>query len=123
MNSERGARPGKKILWGVFLILFGAAFLVERLGVWGGVSVGHDLWPLVFFVIGAESLIERRPGNATMFFIFGAWFLACNFDLWGLTIRNSWPITLIAVGAGVIGSSLSGEDARRRRPKQEVQNG
>lgn len=123
MDSDTRSKSGKGLVWGVFFMLLGVAFLIQELGLGGGVAIARDLWPLVLFVIGVDNLVEKRPGGATMFFLLGTWFLACNFDLWGLTISNSWPIALIAVGAGIVGGSLSGEDVRRRQRKQEVQNG
>jgi len=113
MNQDEGIRNTKALVWGFFLIALGMAFLLDRFGTWDFPGLGQ-LWPLVFVVIGVNQLIERRPGSALTMTLLGAWFLACEFDWQGLTYRNSWSLVLVAVGAGIVLRSLTGEDRRRR---------
>jgi cell wall-active antibiotic response 4TMS protein YvqF len=112
-TTERDPRNVKRALWGVFLILLGCAFLMERMGYLGDWVVGQ-LWPAVFWVIAIAHVIERRPGSAIMFVLLGTWFFACTLGWWGLTYGNSWGLVLVAVGAGMVVRALTGEDARRR---------
>lgn len=106
-------RRSKSLVWGVFLIGLGAAFLLQRFGILEG-ELG-DYWPLVFVAIAAAQLVDRRPGAAIMFLVLGAWFMACTHGWYGLTFRNSWSIAMIAVGLGMVVRALTGEDSRRRK--------
>jgi hypothetical protein len=114
MENESHIRSMKAAIWGFFLIALGAVLLLERFGILEAPIAGH-LWPAVFLVIGITHLIERRPGSAAMFLLLGAWFFACTFEWRGLSYHNSWPLVLVAVGAGMVIRALSGEDPRRRR--------
>jgi hypothetical protein len=116
MVGEDGIRNTKSLIWGLFLVVVGGAFLLGRFGVidlpnWG------MLWPAVFFVIGVTHAAEGRFGSALMFILMGGWFFACTFNWMGLTYRNSWPLLMIAVGLGIVISALTNEDARRRRAR------
>jgi hypothetical protein len=39
--------------------------------------------------------------------------LACEFGWYGLDYHNSWPLVLVAVGAGIVVRALGGEPKRR----------
>ena len=106
-------RPsGRSLVWGVFLMALGAAFLLDRLDVVNMPNLG-SLWPLVFPVIGIGHLAEGRPGQALTFLLLGVWFFACEFEWYGLDYHNSWPLVLVAVGAGIVVRALVGESRRR----------
>ena len=102
------------VLWGLFLVAIGSAFLVQRFMGIDFPRIWH-LWPLVFFVIGTNHLLDRRPGGAVTMYLFGLWFFSVNFDWFGMTYRNSWPLFLIAIGTGMVIRSLTGEDRWRKR--------
>ena len=125
MPSEGGTRNTKSLVWGLFLIALGGAFLLERFGVIELPNIGR-LWPLVFVVIGITHLFELRPGSAVTFIFMGAWFMACNEGWFGLSYANSWPLLMVVVGVGIVVGGidarigmghvwLRGERGRRRR--------
>jgi hypothetical protein len=103
----------KKAVWGIFLIALGGLFLFERFGVWGFTGIGA-WWPLILVVIGIIHLIERRGGSALTMILLGAWFLAVTSGWMGLTYENSWPLVLVAAGAGIVVKALTGEERRHR---------
>jgi hypothetical protein len=107
-------RHSGSVLWGLFLIAVGAAFLYQRLM---GAEIPRiwDLWPLTFFVFGTNYLFDRRPGSAVTMYLIGFWFLGVNFDWFGMTFRNSWPLFLIAIGTGMVIKAFSREEDRPRR--------
>lgn len=113
-DSEKLPQIGKKVAWGMFLILIGSAFLLDRLGLVDLPSLGR-LWPLVPVVIGFSNLVDGKVGGGVTMILIGGWLMASNegwFDLhWG----NSWPLALVAVGFGIVIKALTGEDARDRR--------
>ena len=109
-------RPAKAIVWGFFLIVLGSAFLLDRMGVVQMPDLGR-LWPAVFAVIALSHIVERRLGAALTFLLLCAWFFACEFGWYGLDYHNSWPLVLVAVGAGIVVRALGGE------PKRSVREG
>ena len=107
-------RSGKSLVWGVFLMALGSAFLLDRLGVVQMPNLG-SLWPLVFPVIGIAHLAEGQFGSAMTFLLLGAWFFACEYEWYGLDYHNSWPLVLVAIGAGIVLRALGLEPGRRVR--------
>jgi len=117
MNDESKPRDMKPMIWGLFLIALGGAFLLERFDLLSLPSWGK-LWPVILIVIGIGQLAEGRFGSSVQHVLTGFWFLACGFDWYGLTYRNSWPLLLVAIGAGMVIRAISGEDAYRRARKR-----
>jgi len=116
MSWNDDPRAAGSLVWGLFLIVVGGAFLLHRLGMIDLPDLG-DMWPVVFFVIGAIHFLKGQFGGGTMFVLIGCWFFAVTFEWAGLTYRNSWGLLLIAFGMGMVIRALSGEDQRRRRRK------
>jgi len=104
--------PAKALVWGFFLIVLGSAFLLDRMGVVDMPELGR-LWPAVFAVIAVSHFAEGRLGGAITFLMLCAWFFACEFEWYGLDYHNSWPLVLVAVGAGIVVRALGGEPKRR----------
>ena len=108
-------RPGRtnEMLWGLFLVAIGGLFLYQRMTgdhfarIW-------DLWPIVFVVIGANQLLDRRPGSAITWFGFAFVFLGIEFDWFEMGYVNSWPLFLIAIGLGIVVKTLTGEERARK---------
>src|SRR5262245_53972799 len=111
-DEDRGSLSS--IVWGLFLIALGGAFLLQRFGMLDLPSLGR-IWPLVFLPIGITHLFDRRPGSGIMFLLMGGWFIAVEYEWMGFTYRNSWPLLLVVFGTGMVIEALSGEDRRRRR--------
>ena len=109
---DETSRARKSLVWGVFLMLLGGAFLLDRAGVVELPNAGR-LWPLVFGVIAINHLIEGKLGGAVTFILLGIWFFACEFHWYGFDYHNSWPLVLVAVGAGIVVRALRGEPRRR----------
>jgi hypothetical protein len=114
MERDERSRTAKRVIWGSFLIALGSAFLLDHLHIVDLPSLG-SLWPAVFFVIAVGHVAEGRLGSALTFLLLGVWFFACEFDWYGLDYSNSWPLVLIAIGAGIVVRALGGEPRRRER--------
>lgn len=121
-NQDDKARTWKGMVWGVFLILLGTAFLLDRIGTLELPHIGH-LWPVVFFVIGTGQIVERRFGSSVFMFALGLWFFACNENWMGLDYGNSWPLMMVAIGLSIVFKALTREDERRRRRRNWVDVG
>ena len=114
MERDERNRATKKLVWGIFLIVLGGAFLFDRLHLVDLPSLG-SLWPAVFLVIAVSHIAEGRLGSALTFLLLGAWFFACEFGWYGLDYGNSWPLVLIAVGAGIVVRAIGGDLGKRAR--------
>ncbi len=117
MSDRYPSRPTRTILWGVFLILVGTSFLLERTGVLH-YSVWR-FWPLVLAFIGLQMLLAGRLADGINFLFFTAWFLAVEFHWYGLTYRNSWPLVIIAIGVGTVIGALVKPGRVRVGPRGE----
>jgi hypothetical protein len=93
------------MVWGITLIVLGSLFLLERAGMIDVPSLG-TMWPAVFGVIALARIAEGQYGSAVTFVLLGAWFFACEFGWYGLDYGNSWPLVMIAVGAGIVVRAL-----------------
>src|SRR5262245_32920287 len=108
MSDERN---WARIFWGLALILVGAMFTFDRLGwlpKWGWT---FTWWPLIVIALGLARLIQPRTasdvGSGVSTSLMGMWFLLVTGDILGLTWRNSWPLALVAVGAGTVARALA----------------
>ena len=107
------AHSRKRLVWGFFLIALGSGFLLDRLGLVDMPSIGR-MWPAFFLVIAAIHVAEGKLGGAVTWVVLSAWFFACEFGWYGLDYRNSWPLVLVAVGAGIVVRALRGEPGHVR---------
>lgn len=108
MERDERSHATRRLIWGIFLIAIGGVYLLDRLHVVDVPSLG-SLWPAVFLVIAVGHVAERRLGSAITFLLLGTWFFACEFGWYGLDYGNSWPLVLIAIGAGIVVRALGGD--------------
>jgi hypothetical protein len=100
-------REMKSSVWGVALILIGTMLLVERLG--HVHFLFRSWWPLFLWVLAIIRVIERRYGSALSFLLLGFVFLGCTNGWYGMSYRNSWPLLLVAAGAGMVVRAITNE--------------
>ena len=112
VEQDEHRRRRKRLIWGVFLMLLGGAFLLDRLHVVDLPSLG-SLWPAIFLVITVSHVSEGRLGSALKSLLLGFWFFACQFGWYGFRYSNSWPMAVIATGAGIVVRALRGEPRHR----------
>ena len=90
-------------------MVLGLAFLGSRLGWWPGLDLRW--WGLFVVVLGALALVQPRRagdvGNGVSFIIFGIWCVLATTGAYGFTWGNSWPLALVAVGAGTIAHGIA----------------
>jgi hypothetical protein len=97
------------IATGMILIVIGALFLADRFGAMDLGAWWH-FWPATLIVFGVIKLVSGRDGHAwadgVVFALVGLWLLAVEFDWYGLSWSNSWPLVLIAIGASMVTKAL-----------------
>ncbi len=94
------------LLWGLSLIALGVLFLLDRFRILDLHHLAHLYWPMIIVVIGAAKLLRRNLWGGSWVVLVGVWLQIAHLRLFGLTFNNSWPLLLIAFGAGVIARTL-----------------
>jgi hypothetical protein len=110
MNEERNAEvprarddKGGMLMTGAILIFIGTLFLLDRIEIADFGDVMRRYWPLILVFIGLPKLFRRETVWSGLWLItIGVWLQMARLHLFDLTYRNSWPILLIALGAGLI---------------------
>jgi hypothetical protein len=99
------------ILIGSFLVLAGAALLLENSGV---IDIGPvwRFWPLILIGLGIARLREatsrREQGIGLWLLLLGLWCTVSILRIGGLTFSDTWPAIFIALGVSMLWKSLPG---------------
>ena len=105
-------RDWRRLIWGVVLMLYGGLFIAERFGVLPPWAIEFRWWPLIVITIGLSKFILPRSaddvGSGVTLTMLGMWFLLVSNEWFGLDWMNSWPLALVAAGAGMVVRSLAG---------------
>ncbi len=105
-------RDWRRMIWGVVLMLYGGLFLMDRSGMLPPWAQEFRWWPLIVITIGLSKFIFPRSaddvGSAVTTTMLGMWFLVVANEWFGLEWQNSWPLALVAAGAGMVVRSLAG---------------
>jgi len=105
-------RDWRRLIWGVVLMLYGGLFLADRSGSLPPWAQEFRWWPLIVITIGLSKLILPRSaneiGSCVTTTLLGLWFLFAANEWFGFTFQNSWPLALVAAGAGMVARSLAG---------------
>jgi hypothetical protein len=94
-----------RLFTGLVIVLLGAIFLADNLGVVDVGSIGR-FWPAILILLGIGSIARpgHRGGGAWLLFL-GALFLLHTFGYFRL--RESWPLFIVAAGIGMIVRSFA----------------
>ena len=113
MSRRRGRRTRSRRddLWGGILLAgFGVFLLLVQFDMVPLFSL-RNWWPLWPMGIGLWKLSRwddpGELGSGVTLALIGVWLLMANSGWYGLTWRNSWPLALIAVGAGIVVKALA----------------
>lgn len=99
------------MMWGIILMMVGGVFLAEEFDILPVRAWHYSWWALIVMAIGFAGLLRRRHagdvGNGVTFILLGTWFMLVSNDQLGLTWRNSWPLALVAAGAGTVAKAIA----------------
>ena len=119
------SKQASHFTFGLMLVTVGLILLSGELGLGGRAGLRH-LWPVVLLVIGVGHLLRSdesgRVSTGLWFLFVGGVLLLHSYDI--LSLRQSWPLFIVAVGAStMLGSHAHGcsretfaGDAREGRP-------
>lgn len=106
MRPSHGRRRGRDgLAIGVTLVVLGMVFLLARLGIY---RLGEfwEWWPLVPIVFGLVRVVTwqtaEEVGSGVTVMLLGGWFLIATREWNGMGWSESWPLALVAVGAGMV---------------------
>ena len=123
-DTEERRRGAGRAIFGVTLMLVGAALLLGKLHL---LDV-EPLWrwyPLILITMGIARLWETwgtlAAGSGLWLALTGLWLLGVNFKVLGMTYANSFPALLVAVGASIVLRSVLDRGAPPR--DREVADG
>lgn len=110
----------KDIVAGVILIVLGLIFLAGNLDLDVNLNFGR-LWPLLLIVLGGSKALfpdgGSRAGGLPLVLI-GGIFLAHNYRV--MSLRDSWPLFIVAAGIGVLVSSWCSRPKDTDGPEGQV---
>ena len=97
------------IAWGITLAGLGVVFLLAQLDV---LDIGRwwRWWPLLNAAWGFSRIVAWTSaddvGSGVAWLLVTGWLLVSSFGWFGLDWSNSWPLVLVAIGAGMVTTSL-----------------
>lgn len=96
---------------GLILLGLGVVFLLRELDIIEGDIFFQGWWAWILIVLGLSELIRaRRAGDVdsgVTLVLLGTWLYLVMTGWHQLTFRNSWPVVLVAVGAGMVARSIA----------------
>ena len=120
-------RDASRMLWGFALILVGGLLLLERFGelpAWAG---EYQWWGGIVIFFGLVTIASAKRaesvGSGVTLVLLGGWFLLVTNRMFGLGWYNSWPLALVAVGAGTVAHAIAARwlpDVKRPRRRDRV---
>jgi hypothetical protein len=102
-----------QLVLGLAILLFGTLITLDNFG-WLEFSVDsyRSYWPLVFVVIGLVKLSQVREGTSTLggfiWIIVGSVLLSRNLGWIQFSIRDLFPLALVAIGGFLVWRALTG---------------
>lgn len=124
----------RRMVWGVVLMLAGIMLMVARFGRLPFLPEGYVWWGGVVTAIGLVSIVTARKaetvGTGVTLSLLGLWFVMVTNEMFGLHWYNSWPLGLVAAGAGTVAHAIaaywlpdpkSGSRRRSRRGEPELE--
>ena len=107
MNGD----DGRRAVWGVVLMLSGIMLMVVRFGRMEFLPEGYVWWGGIVTAIGLVSIVTARKaetvGTGVTLSLLGLWFVLVTNGMFGLSWYNSWPLALVAAGAGTVAHAIA----------------
>jgi len=109
---------------GIVLLALGVFFLLRELGVVAGGIFVSGWWAFLVVAVGLAKLIRPRRakdiGGGVTLTLMGVWLYMAHTGCLGFTYHSTWPLALVAVGAGLVARTIANQwlPDRRRRARE-----
>jgi len=98
---------------GLVLLGLGVVFLLRELGVVSGSIFISGWWALLVAGLGLAKAVQARQakdvGGGVTLTLIGAWLYVAHTGYHGFSYHNSWPLVLVAVGAGMVARTIANQ--------------
>ena len=109
-SRRRHHDRAENMLFGFALVGLGVMFLAHQTR-WITMSWVTDNWGLLVVGLGILRILTARDahriGNGVSMALLGAWFWVATTNWMGLTWYNSWPLSLVAAGSGILARGMA----------------
>ncbi|HYM62899.1 MAG TPA: DUF5668 domain-containing protein [Thermoanaerobaculia bacterium] len=103
MSDIKRPIDSDSLFWGLALVGIGTLFLLDRFEVTSLHFLFRHYWPLFVIFLGLSKIFRHRTVWAGFWLLtVGVWLQISTLRLFGLTFGSSWPLLLIALGAGIV---------------------
>ena len=111
MMSKSGELNWGGLFTGLVVLGLGVLFLLRELGVTKWNFLVEGWWALLLVVLGLARLLSarraKRVGEGVTLTLLGAWLFVAHTGQFGLTYGTSWPLVLVAIGAGMMARAIA----------------
>lgn len=101
----RKKRNTMRTVIGIILIILGAAFLLDKIGIISSNKLFENFWPIIIIVLGIIQLISKNRSvfmGITLILI-GIFLLSRKVEfLQGVISNYFWPVSLIILGLVIV---------------------
>ena len=105
-QQDRGGH--RHLATGLALILLGALFLLDNLRI-VDLRLAWDAWPLFIVLFGVVRSIDSQDRSSGLWLVaIGLWLFVNEYELWGLSYGDSWPLLVVVVGISMVFKAMRG---------------
>jgi len=101
MNEAFASRNASRLFVGLVILALGGLALLNNFGVVQIANIWR-LWPLILVAVGLAKLLQPRGAHGrfpgALFLIVGLWILMENLGVWPYSLRQLWPVLIVALG-------------------------
>lgn len=98
------------LAFGLILVTLGIVLYLEQQNLLPPGFWRHG-WPWIIVLLGGIQVLTARSanrlGDGVSFAMIGLWLVVVEMHWRGLTYGNSWPLTLAAMGAGIVAHAIA----------------
>jgi hypothetical protein len=101
-ETNRGFAITPRVVFGLFLLVLGTLFLLDRMGTINFDDYGR-FWPVFVIAFGLAKLFQPEGrGFGLVLLVFGSWALLDAFDIVHFDWEYVWPAALILIGLSLV---------------------
>jgi hypothetical protein len=112
MNRDQRRNYGGLTV-GLVLLGLGVILLLHKFGVITGRIFIPGWWALPIVALGVAKTVGARRGKSVgegvTLTLIGAWLYLAQSGFRGFTYGNSWPLVLVAIGAGMVARAIANQ--------------